>query len=321
MQDKQARVGLTRGEERRQNVRRALELVRADLLPKLRDQVLLKPNFLTSQNQLPASHVDAIRGVLDFLLTVPNPPREVIIAEGGEEPTQEAFTNFGYRGLAQEYPFAIRLVDLHEEDQWVETPIILADRTPTTVRMPKTVLAAPCKISVAVAKTHDVCVVTLALKNMIMGTLYKPDRVKMHGFQSHAQRQLPAEAQILNINLIRLAQYLSPDIAVIDGLRGLQGDGPAGSDAVENFGIAAASADVYAADAVVAKAMGFEPLDLGLLYYANRLGLGVADLAQIEVLETEIASVQRNFKPHRTTELQLQWQEPNALQYLAGLSE
>jgi uncharacterized protein (DUF362 family) len=184
--------------------------------------------------------------------------------------------------------------------------------------MPKIVLDAPCKISVAVAKTHDVCVVTLALKNMIMGTLYKPDRVKMHGFQSHAERQLPVEAQILNINLIRLAQYLSPDIAVIDGLRGLQGDGPGGTDAVEGFGIAAASADVYAADAVVAKAMGFEPLELGLLYYANRLGLGVADLAQIEVLETAIASVQRNFKPHRTTELQLQWQEPNALHYIAG---
>ncbi len=316
MSVKKARVGLARREDRRHNVRRALELVRADVQAKLRTQVMLKPNFLTSVSQLPASHVDALRGILDFLLTVPQPPEEILIAEGANAGTHEAFENFGYYALRQEYPFPLRFVDLHQETEWVETPIILADRTPTTVRMPKIVLDCPCKISVALPKTHDACVVTLALKNMIMGTLYKPDRVKMHGFQSHAERKLPDEAQILNINLIRLAKYLAPDIAVIDGMCGLQGDGPGGEDAVEGFGIAAASADVFAADAVVAKAMGFEPLELGLLHYGNRLGLGVADLDQIEVLETPIAAVRRSFKPHRATELQMQWQEASVLPYL-----
>jgi uncharacterized protein (DUF362 family) len=154
---------------------------------------------------------------------------------------------------------------------------------------------------------------------MIMGTLYKPDRVKMHGFRSHAERRLPDEAKILNINLIRVARHLWPDLAVIDGLRGLQGNGPGGDDAVEGFGIAAASADVFAADAVVAKAMGFEPLDLGLLHYGNALGLGVADLDQIDVLETPIAAVHRPFKPHDKTELQLQWREPAVLQFLPAM--
>jgi len=311
-----ARVGLARQANRRQNIFRALELVRADLIPKLHSQVLLKPNFLTSRNQLPASHVDAIRGVIDFLLTTPTPPREIIIAEGGNEPTAEAYRNFGYETLPDEYPIPIRLVDLHSETEWIETPIRLADGGATTVRMPKTVLDCPCKISVAVAKTHDVCVVTLALKNMIMGTLYKPDRVKMHGFRSHAERKLPDEAKLLNLNLIRVARHLSPDIAVIDGTRGLQGNGPGGEDAVDGFGIAAASADVFAADAVMAKAMGFEPLDLGLLHYGQEFGLGIADLNQIEVLETPIADVQRIFKPHAKTPLQLQWQVTDARQLL-----
>ncbi|MCB0086331.1 MAG: DUF362 domain-containing protein, partial [Caldilineaceae bacterium] len=157
-----------------------------------------------------------------------------------------------------------------------------------------------------------------ALKNMIMGTLHKKDRVKMHGFQSHAERVLPAEAQTLNINLIRLARYLTPNIAVIDGTDGLQGNGPGGEDAVANFGIAAAGVDVYATDAVMAKAMGFEPSELGLLHYAQQLGLGVIDLEQIDVLETNIADVMRSFTPHEKTPLQLQWQDVNAVHYLAA---
>lgn len=312
-----ARVGLARHTNRRQAVYRALDLVRDDLVPKLRPQVLLKPNFLSSTNQLASSHVDAIRGVLDFLLSTSRPPEEVIIAEGANEKfSGESFENFGYQALRDEYPLLIRLVDLHQETAWVETPILLANGSETVARMPKMVIDCPCRISVAIPKTHDVCVVTLALKNMIMGTLYKPDRVKMHGFASHAERSLPEEAQVLNINLIRVARYLWPDIAVIDGARGLQGNGPGGDDAVEGFGIAAASADVFAADAVMAHAMGFDPLSLGLLYYGNQLGLGVADLSRIDVLETRIADVRRRFKPHAKSDLQLQWHVPNARELL-----
>ena len=309
-----ARVGLVHGEDRRRSVYQALELVRQDVVAKLQPQLLIKPNFLSTTNQLASSHADAVRGIIDFLKTVPNPPEEIVIAEGAnnQKYSGEALDNFGYRALVDESPIPIRLVDLHQESEWVETTIVLADQSETVVKMPKLVLDIPCKLSLAVAKTHDVCVVTLALKNMIMGTLYKPDRIKMHGFHSHAERTLPAEAQVLNINLIRVARYLWPDIAVIDGIQGLQGNGPGGTDAVD-FKIAAASADVFAADAVVAKAMGFEPLELGLLHYGNELGLGIADLARIDVLQTPIASVRTAFKPHDKTDLQLQWHAPDPL--------
>jgi uncharacterized protein (DUF362 family) len=285
-----------------------MELVRTDLEAKLRPQVLIKPNLFSSSNQLTSSHVDAVRGVLDFLHSSTNPPQEVIIAEGANEKySGEAFDNYGYRDLTHEYPIPIRYVDLHQATAWEETTIILADQTETTVRMPKLVLDCPCTVSLAVAKTHDGCVVTLALKNLIMGTLHKHDRVKMHGFRSHPERVMPLEAQILNVNLMRVARYLRPDIAVIDGTQGLQGNGPGGTDAVD-FRMAAAGADVFATDAVVAKAMGFEPLELALLHYGNALGMGVADLARIDVLETPIAAVQTAFKPHDKTALQLQWQ-------------
>lgn len=303
-----ARVGLARGEDRRRNVFHAMELVRADLEAKLRPQVMIKPNLLSSTNQLAGSHVDALRGTLDFLLSAANPPEEVIIAEGANEKySGEGYDNFHYRDLAREYPIPLRFVDMHQQTEWQETTVILADETEVGVRMPKLVLDCPCTISLAIAKTHDCCVVTLALKNLIMGTLCKPDRVKMHGFRSRAERVLPTEAQILNINLIRVARYLAPHIAVIDGTQGLQGNGPGGTDAID-FRMAAAGADVFATDAVVAKAMGFEPLELGLFHYARELGMGVVDLERIEVVETPIAAVQAHFKPPQTLDQQMQWQ-------------
>ncbi len=311
------KVSLVRGNNRRQMIFDALDNVRDDVTPKLREQVMLKPNFLSGDNQLASSHADALRGALDFLLSTPAPPREVIIAEGGNEKySGEAFDNFGYRALDDEYPMSIKLVDLNGETRWQETPIILADGTETTVRMPRTVLECPCTISVAIAKTHDVCVVTLALKNMIMGTIAKKDRVFMHGFPDHASRTLPDEAQVLNINLVRLARFLTPDIAVIDGTRGLQGNGPGGTDEVD-FGVAAASADCFAADAVMTEAMGFVPSQMGLLHYAGEVGLGTVDLDEIEIVGVQPGEVRRRFKPHEDTPLQLQWQRGDAMALIA----
>ena len=318
MIDNRTRVGLASRANRRENIFTALNLVRGDVAPKLRNQVMLKPNFLSGDNQLASTHVDAIRGVIDFLLTAANPPQEIIIAEGGnEEVPGEAFENFGYYALIEEFPIPIRLVNLNQEESWEETRILLADSSEVPVYMPKTVLDCPCTISVGVAKTHDVCVVTLALKNMIMGTLRKQDRVKMHGYCGHADRELPREAQTLNINLMRLSRYLRPDIAVIDGFVGLQGNGPSGTDAVD-FGIAVASADVFAADTVMAKAMGFEPMQLGLMHYANEMDYGTTDLDKIEVLGTPVESVITPFKPHETAHLQMQWHVPHAMHYLTG---
>ena len=310
------RVGLARGGDRRENVYQSLELVREDIEAKVADQVLLKPNFLSNKNQLASTHPDAIRGVIDFLQSTSTPPKQIIVAEGGNEDfSGETFANFGYPALQNEYSVPIRLVDINAEKEWEETTIYMAGGVESIVRMPKIVLECPCTISVAVAKTHDVCVVTLAQKNMIMGTLHKDDRIKMHGYPSHAERILPSEAQVLNVNLIRLAQYLKPDIGIIDGTEGLQGNGPGGTDVVE-LAAAAASVDVFAADSVMAKAMGFEPRELGLLHYADSLGYGVGDLARIEVLGTPIVDVAKAFKPHETTDKQLQWREASVEQFL-----
>lgn len=305
----ETRVGLAKTGERRSNVREALAAVGEELLPRLAERVLIKPNFLSGSNALASTQGDAARGVLDFLASLPTPPVEVVIAEGGNEKySGEAFDNFDFRSIPEQYPFPVRLFDLHEETRWEPATIVRADGSPYTAHIPRTVLDAGCTISLAVAKTHDVCITTLAYKNMVMGTLRREDRVKMHGFNTHGDRQLPREAQVLNANLIRLARYLTPSIGVIDGTVGLQGNGPGGHDAVP-LGIAVAGADVFAVDAVMTRAMGFDPRDLGLLHYARALGLGVVDLDRIEIAGPPLDSLITAFTPHDKVELQRRWQD------------
>ena len=139
----------------------------------------------------------------------------------------------------------------------------------------------------------------------------------MHGYHSHADRVLPREAQTLNINLLRVSRHLRPDIAIVDGTVGLQGNGPGGTDSVP-LGIAVVSGDVFAADAVTTKAMGFEPLEIGLFHYANELGYGTADLNEIDIVGPSVETVATSFKPHETAELQFQWQEASPAEYLAA---
>ena len=302
-------VGLQRGEERREAVRGALELVRDEVAEKVRPQTLLKPNFLSNDNPLASTQADACRGTIDFLMSLPDAPEEIIIAEGGNEKySGEAFENFGYHALIDEYDVPIRLVDLHQDTEWPETEIELANGDKWMAGMPKTVLDSPCTISVAVAKTHDVLYTTLALKNMIMGTVHKDHRVKMHGYMTHGERERPREMQVLNRNLIRLAKYLTPDISVIDGVKGLQGNGPGGKDAVD-FGVAFAGVDVWAVDSICTKAMGFDPMNVGVGVYAEQRGLGVVDPDKIEVRGARVEDVTISFTPHERYHHQLEWRE------------
>ncbi len=70
-------------------------------------------------------------------------------------------------------------------------------------------------------------------------------------------------------------------------------------------------------DAVLAKAMGFEPMGLGLLSYAHDLGIGITDLDRIDILGSPLETVSREFKPHETNDLQLQWQDQEADRFLS----
>ena len=106
---KKPRVAIASGTTREVAVRNALELVRDDILAKVRGRVLIKPNFLSSTKPLASTQTGAVLPVLELLNDAD--VDSIVIGEGAAHSTRTAFKNFGYEGLARE--FDVKLIDLN----------------------------------------------------------------------------------------------------------------------------------------------------------------------------------------------------------------
>jgi len=289
-----AKVSLARSGTRYETVTKALNLVRKDVEKSLKGKkrIVVKPNLVSPSNQLCATHVDAVRATLDFLrrLTSSN----ILIAEGSAYNTKSCYKNYGYTTLTKEY--GVELIDLNEDDS-VETKVYDRDFNEITIHLAKTIVEADYRVSLAIPKTHDCLIVTLSLKNMVVGSAQQDKSLLHQGY--------PA----MNLNMYQVVKKIPPSLAVIDGWVGMEGNGPVSGTPVE-MGLALASTDFVAADTVATYLMGFEPSEVGYLTYANgRLGIG--DLKEIKILGEDVNSLRRRFEPHRDYEGQRMWQIPS----------
>jgi uncharacterized protein (DUF362 family) len=341
-----SQVALVRGDDRYQNTLTALEHIAADIKLSTRRHVLIKPNFVVTDKPLAATHVDAVRAVLDFVRERYRGP--ITIAEGpSSRPAAEGFRRHGYEPLARSH--GVLLFDLNHDEP---VPVRAYDRKlrPLRLHVARTVLESDFRISVGPPKTHDVVMVTLSLKNMIMGSLisrYNHAASARHGAGLDTSRlkkrllrlvprwvsQLPfvewmrfwamstlepsdkmkmhQSYPVINLNLALLAPLVKPHLAVIDGFEAMEGDGPTGGTPVA-LRVALASTDALAADVVAAALMGFDADEVGYLHYCRRMGLGAGTLDRIDLVgNAPLASSVRPFRPHYAIHRQRQWRSPS----------
>lgn len=342
----QATVALTQGNDRYDNIARALALI-ADQI-ELRDcrRVVIKPNFVSVTRQLASTHVDAVRAVLDMLCARYAGP--IAIAEGAAiGRTAVGFAHFGYLDLVQAY--GVTLVDLNAD---AAVPVLVYDRAgrPQRLRLARTIVDSDFRISVGPPKTHDVVIATLSLKNMIMGALVNravagvgrtPALLVRLGQLTRrlAARSAAAQALVrriplpetsdkyamhqgfamMNLNLARVAPLVRPHLAVIDGFTGMEGAGPVDGTPVD-WRIALAGVDALALDTLTAHLMGFDPATIGYLAHCRRIGLGAGALEEITVRgEVEPARMRRAFQPHPAIAQQRAWHVDRPEQWLVGV--
>lgn len=287
-------VGLIKGNDRRENIYQSLKLIEDQVFSAIGNKtVLIKPNFVQTSRQLAATHVDAIRGILEFLR--PHYKKEVIVAEAAapKEGTLAGYKNYGY--LALEKAYKVKLVDLNL-GEWQYRYTIDETNTPVPIR-----ICAPFFdpnlyiISAAILKTHGYVSVTLSLKNILLGAPlndYKTtnDKMLMH-------RGPHGEANDLcHFNMFHLAQEVYPDLAVIDGFTGMEGDGPSRGTPVDSR-IALASADPLAADKLGARLMGFDPKKILYLSALTKAGMGQGNPDKITVLGARPEDCSFHFAP------------------------
>lgn len=292
-----SRVGIAVAEDRYGTVAGPLRLIEPDVSPgAIRDRrVVVKPNLVSSSVQLASVHLDAVRAVIDFLQAFG--PQRIIVAESSATGTLKAFETFGYRRLEAEYP-NVELLDLGE-DSYDAVTFETLDGAGKQVRVSRTVKECDFRVSLANAKTHDHVVCTLTLKNLL-GCVPRGEQVWAHGAAVEPSEPLETVLRsnwLLAKNLVTLASQVKPDLGVIDGFLGMEGDGPISGSPV-NLGVAVASSDFVAADAVMTSIMGFSPQRISYLYLAERRGLGNGHLRNLKTLGEDPKRLRRPFRPH-----------------------
>ena len=341
-----SKVALTRKTTRYETVLSALEAGAGDFDWGKCNFVLVKPNFVSTTAQVASTHVDAVRAVVDFVRGNSDVP--VVIAEGAAlSNTWEGFLNFGYLTLHDEYR-NLTFLDLND-DEAVGLRAYTREFRPQTLEVARSVLDSNCVISVGPPKTHDTVIVTLSLKNIVMGSIINrgavrmsinrrrsaliekvKDRAKRFRWVSQARATVVNSGIVnifgnsqkvlmhqgypaMNLNLFAMAfQGLKPDLSVIDGWVGMEGAGPTDGEAVP-WRIAVVSTDFLAADSLTAWMMGYSPDDVGYLHYCIEAGMGRSLLEEMEIVgNLPPEKARRPFRPHPTYRHQLQWRSKRA---------
>lgn len=273
-------------------VKRALEYIREDIAKDVfgKNSLIIKPNLVSSYVQLAVTHVDTVKAIIDFIRQYYG--GKILVAEGSASDTLTAYKNFDYTKLARERE--IELFDLNQDnyreimaynDRYDEIPVRIAEK----------VLESDYRISAAVLKTHDTVIATLSIKNVVVGSIIRYDKHRIHqGYKA------------INLNIYKIAKYVWPNLAIIDGYTAMEGNGPVSGTPVD-MGTVIASTDPLAADTVGAYIMGFDPDDIGYLHYIKMAGMGEGDIDKIEIVGERLEDVRRKFRPHSTYTSQRMW--------------
>lgn len=325
-------VALTRGNDRCENIRQAVSRLNHTIDLRKVHQILIKPNLVATERAEANTHPEAVQTILEIIRQTYD--GEILIAEGAALCNSlDSFRRFGYLDMARD--FRARLVDLNACET-VPVRVYNIWRRPMRLRLAKPVVDAGFRISIGPPKTHNTVLVSLSIKNMVMGTLVNPamashpechseiepgfwETINQPKKQALLSMFMPGGKRsdklfmhqgypAINLNIAILAPWVMPHLAIIDGFQGMEGNGPTQGRMVD-WRVCLAGTDAVAVDHLTAHLMGFNPARIGYLHYCQKMGLGEGDLQHIEVLsDSEPEQVQRNFIPSPSAGRQYHWQ-------------
>ena len=251
-------------------------------LPVQGKSVLLKPNFVEPDPEgVINTNPVVIRAAREAFLRMG--AKSVIVAEGpGHERDTEGIVEvLRLRDFIG--PLDRAFVDLNT-DEVCEVPTRTQASKLKSLSLPKTVLGADFVVSMPKMKTHHWVGVTLSLKNMfgiVPGSCY--------GWPKNILHWAGISKSILDIN-----GTVRPDFAIVDGIVGMEGNGPIQGSA-KAAGVLVAGDDPVAVDATCARIMGLVPERIDYLKRAALL-LGNMQEEKIQQVGESIARTRKPFE-------------------------
>ena len=231
------------------------------------DRVLLKPNLLTASR--PSKECTTRKEIVYCLAQM--------VQEVGGRPflgDSPAFGSArgvakanGYLPLCQELDLPI--IDFKGDRYNIDNPNF------QHLRLSKEAMSADVVINLPKVKSHTQLTLTMGVKNLF-GCV--PGKMKAW-WHMEAGKDVARFGEML----VETAKAIGPNLTIIDGIIGHEGNGPSGGEP-RHLGILGASADVFALDLAIATVLNVQPELIPTLSAQARLGLA-ADLAIIDFPE------------------------------------
>lgn len=194
----------------------------------------------------------------------------------------DGFLKTGYRKVCEE--LGVRLVNLKETGfREVECKGQILKKT----YISPLVLDADYILNLPKLKTHSFTIFTGAVKNMF-GVI--PHGLRLDYHRSHIRNDVFSQM------LVDLFSCVPPQLTIMDGITGMEGEGPSAGN-VRKVGLIFASQDSVAVDAVATKVVGINPLNIYTTLHAHDRGLGIGAIEDIEIVGENMREVQiKDFK-------------------------
>lgn len=339
------KAALIKGNDRKENIKKCLSLIREDIrqMENARN-ILVKPNLVALKPDFANTNVEAIEAVIEFIRDIVH-DTPITVGESSATafyrglPTTRVFEDYDYYRLEKKYN-NVTLTDFDNDRKVIKSPIlsVVGD---TYLRITQRIEEFDYKISLSIPKTHNFAVATFGIKNMA-GLVLREDMAMIHGMKggievdapktfldrlppgavSKARRALPnrlinflfrqyptyrKSVKMIHRNIVEFAKRTWPDVVVLDGFVCMEGDGPVDGTAVE-MNAAIASADPVKADGVGARLIGFEPEEVGYLYYLQEEDK-MGEYSLENLVGDNLDQIRREFRRHGTYDIQCQWQD------------
>jgi uncharacterized protein (DUF362 family) len=241
-------------------------------------KILINPNWVCNDHSDSGNvtSTDTLEGILTYLIDEAKiSPDKIVVADGGDSSTTQATMKLNDVFRLEEYD--IKVTDLNKDDRInnlaIPNPLVLKK-----VNLAKTAWNASCIISVPSLKTHSMAETTLSMKNL-MGSLL-PKNI-MH---SNLHEKIADLTSLLRDKM---------KFQIIDGIIASDGSEIGGSPV--RMDLIVAGEDPVAVDCVGSAIIGYSPKKAKYLKFAEKKGLGTANMDDIEIVGANIEDVYRKF--------------------------
>lgn len=244
------------------------------------ERILIKPNLLSAKP--PESAITTHPSVVGAVIT--------LVKEAGAKPfvgdspgigsARRVADRTGLMGVCQE--MGVEMVDLTDSIE-LDNP---KGKTFKRFQIARTALEADGIINLPKLKTHTQMFLTLGVKNLF-GCVVGKRKPQWH-------LAVGEDREAFARMLVDLYLLLRPRLTIVDGIVGMEGDGPGSSGDPRCLGLIFASDDCIAMDTVITESLGVRADALFTTKVARADGLGETFLERIEVVGERVEDVRLN---------------------------